>query len=55
MTEQVVEKALSLLPKYGGYVEGAVNKAILLLGFDFDKDLFNEAVKIVQEEVKWII
>lgn len=40
---RVLARAEDLLPRYGGFVEGAVNQALLLLGvFDWTPEDYDE-------------
>lgn len=49
--EKILQKARDLLPKYGGFVEGAVNQAILLSGGSFDIDVYQKLVDELKEEL----
>lgn len=50
--KRVVARAIELLPKYGGFVSGAVNQAMLLLGYSCGVREFKELVAEVVAEVE---
>ncbi len=50
--KQVIETALRMLPKYGGFVDGAVNQAFLLTRVDFTLEIFQEIRDEVEARAK---
>ena len=51
---EIKMRAVELLPKYGGFVSGAVNQASILLGYAPSVEEFKEIEATVQEAQDWI-